>query len=155
MNLSIHRYNTKVDTISARIIDTNTKYDLKNKICTFDDPDFNDVLFMNAENVSFHFGDIYNIEKSKRFKKEIWEISTSRGLFKFEILSKPQWHMVKEVKCDNEKIMDFESRAFIKNFFKTFNVDNLLKNVIKVGQLSTSFIDNTVYIDRVVNTYNN
>ena len=62
-----HRFNKeKIDTVSARILETNTKYNLKNQICTFSDPDFHDILFMKTGGTSLHFGSIYSIEKSNQ-----------------------------------------------------------------------------------------
>lgn len=144
-----HRFNKeKIDTVSARILETNTKYNLKNQICTFSDPDFHDILFMKTGGTSLHFGSIYSIEKSKRAKKEIWTITTNKGTFKFQILRKPTWHLVKEVKTTKDKVVNFESRTFIKRFLEHFNIDTLYKNIVKSGALTPA------RIERPVNTYN-
>lgn len=96
------------------------KFECINEIVRFEDPMVSNNMFMWTNNGSLHFGEIYNIYKKFKDRKEIWTIESSKAVITLRIIKKPTCTRVKKSK----KLTDQERFELKKSIDKLCN--NLL-----------------------------
>lgn len=123
---------SEMSQISARIIKAESKYQdlatrITNQICTFNDPSSTSFLTMQTGGKYLQWGTIEDIIKTHSSKKEIWIVTTSRGVFELQILNKPTLTLIKKIEKKKSSVVNLSSYNILKDFIKTFNLENFIK----------------------------
>ena len=118
-------------TITALVMEINEysgrKFECINEIVRFEDPMVSKNMFMWTNNGSLQFGEIYNIYKKFKEKKEIWTIESSKAVITFRIINKPTWTIAKKPK---KIIIDQERFELKKSIDKLCN-DTLFGDIAR------------------------
>ncbi|MDD6736531.1 MAG: hypothetical protein PUE13_09525 [Clostridiales bacterium] len=121
-------------TITALVMEINEysgrKYECINEIVRFEDPIVSNNMFMWTNNGSLHFGEIYNIYKKFKDRKEIWTIESSKAVITLRIIKKPTWTRVKKSKklTDQER---FELKKSIDKLCNNLLLGDIVRDILK------------------------
>lgn len=121
-------------TITALVMEINEysgrKFECINEIVRFEDPMVSNNMFMWTNNGSLHFGEIYNIYKKFKDRKEIWTIESSKAVITLRIIKKPTWTRVKKSKklTDQER---FELKKSIDKLCNNLLLGDIVRDILK------------------------
>lgn len=119
---------------TARLVKTEKKYaKFINSICEIRDIRYTHDLFIRIGGESLDFGSIDHKEMHIRDGKEYWEIFTSKGYFKIQVLHKPEQKRIPMKRINKEIVDELESKRFIRDFDKM--LDDFLNQEIDLNSV--------------------